>query len=572
MELEKYIYAHALKNAIEYGKTDAGRILPKLFQNGLEKSKIKETLPKIQQIAKEVNSLSKEKRLEMFKKYEELVPEKEEKEHELPELPNVKKNMIFRLAPFPSGALHIGNAKTYLLNALYAEKYNAKILLVIDDTIGSEEKQIAPEAYKLLEEAFQWLNVKYEKPVIYKSDRLEIYYKYAIELIKKEKAYVCSCSQEKFKELKDSMKECPCRNKSVEEELKLWDKMFSAKQGSCVLRIKTSMSDPNPAFRDRVLFKISDREHPRVKNKYRVWPTLEMSWAFDDHLLGITHILRGDDLVMETEMEKFIWDIFGWEHPETIHVGLVQLEGVGAKISKSKAQKEVRSGEFIGWDDPRTWSIQSLKRRGIKPEAILEFVKSIGLNKQFISIPIEAMYAINRKLIDADANRYFFVKEPVEIKITKAPDVKEIEIPIHPDKKEMKKVKVGKIFIQKEDFENLKGKEIRLLHLFNVKLNKKECNATFTSTENKNVPRIQWVSDGVPVEVLMPDGKWEKGIAESSIKTLKNSEVVQFDRYGFVKLDKEIAEQSLVSKSPRKGKEQFGNKKEPKYQFWFAHK
>ncbi|MBS3081816.1 hypothetical protein J4416_02675 [Candidatus Pacearchaeota archaeon] len=99
-------------------------------------------------------------------------------------------------------------------------------------------------------------------------------------------------------------------------------------------------------------------------------------------------------------MEKYIWDLFKWDHPILIHTGLVKLEGVGAKLSKSKAGKEVKSGEFSGWDDPRTWSVQSLARRGIRPESIKEFVKRIGLNKQDITIPIENLYAINRQLID----------------------------------------------------------------------------------------------------------------------------------------------------------------------------
>lgn len=549
--LEKYIYAHALKNAIEFGKTDAGRILQKLFQNGLEKSKIKEIMPELQKIIKQINALSKEEREKLFEKYSDLVPEHEEKPHELAELPNPSSKMVFRLAPYPSGALHIGNAKTYVLNALYAEKYKGKILLIMDDTIGSEEKQIAPESYKLIEEAFQWLGFKYEKPIYYKSDRLEIYYKYAKELIEKEKAYVCHCSQEELHNNRENGRDCSCRNLPKKTQLERWAQMFTAKKGSAVLRIKTSMQDANPAFRDRVLFKISDRSHPRTKNKYRVWPTLEMSWAIDDHLLGITHIIRGADLYIETDMEKYIWDIFNWKHPETIHAGLVRLEGVGAKISKSKAQKEVKSGQFTGWDDPRTWSIQSLKRRGIKAEAIREFIKEIGLNRQNIIAPVESLYSINRKLIDSSALRFSFVKGPVEIKIKNSPKISEVKFPIHPDKKETRAVPISsKIFISSSDLAKFHGKEIRLLHLYNVKL-KKDKTAEFTSIENKDIPKINWVSSpNIKCKILLPDGNYDKGIAEESIKTLKKDEVLQFERYAFVKLDK----------------------KGEAYEFWLTHK
>ena len=172
------------------------------------------------------------------------------------------------------------------------------------------------------------------------------------------------------------------------------------------------MKHPNPAFRDRVLFKISEREHPKVKKKYTVWPTLEMSWSVDDHLLKVSHIIRGNDLMIESDMERYIWDIFGWKHIEIMHTGFVKIEETEGKISKSRAREEVKSGKFIGWDDPRTWSIQSLARRGIRAEAIRKFVEEIGLNKQDITVPIDSLYAINRKLIDLEADRYYFVDEP----------------------------------------------------------------------------------------------------------------------------------------------------------------
>ena len=550
-DFSKEIRAYALKNALEFGKTDAGKIIPKLFQHGLEKKEIGKIMPEVQKIAKEVNALGKEEKESELEKYSKFVIEHtREEKHELPELPEAGGKMVFRLAPFPSGALHIGNAKTYLLNALYAEKYKAKTLLVMDDTIGSEEKQIAPESYALIEDAFNWLEVKYEKPVIYKSDRLNIYYEYAQKLIEKGNAYVCSCDVETLRANRENGKECKCRSLPKNEQVKRWKRMFYEKEGSFVLRIKTNMKHPNPAFRDRVLFKISDRMHPRLGSKHRVWPTLEMSWAVDDYLLGITHILRGNDLMIETEMEKFIWDIFGWKHPVTIHTGMIKIEGAGAKISKSKAQKEVKSGEFAGWDDPRTWSIQSLKRRGIKKEAIREFVKEIGLNKQDIIVPIDALYSINRKMIDASSDRYSFVESPVELKIANAPKTKEVEAPVHPDRKETRKIKIGKsIFISKRDFEALKGKEIRLLHLYNIKLGKK---TEFTSKEVKDTPKINWVSNGVKARILMEDGKWASGLAEEGIKKLKEGEMIQFERNFFCRFD--------------------GINKKKEYEFWFAHR
>jgi len=175
-------------------------------------------------------------------------------------------------------------------------------------------------------------------------------------LINKNYAYVCECKD--FKDYVDKRKECPCRN--LKDHLKRWKNMFNldAKQGSYVLRIKTDMNHPNPAFRVRVLFLISDREHPRVGKKYRVWPLLEFSWAVDEYFLGVTHAIRGKELMIEGDMQNYIWNIFKWKKTNFIYTGLVKLDGISGKLSKSKSQKEVLRGEYSGWDDPRTWSLQ----------------------------------------------------------------------------------------------------------------------------------------------------------------------------------------------------------------------
>jgi glutamyl-tRNA synthetase len=157
------------------------------------------------------------------------------------------------------------------------------------------------------------------------------------------------------------------------------------------------MKHNNPAFRDRVLFRICTREHPRVGKKYKVWPTLEVTWGLDDHEFGMTHIIRGKELMIETDMQKYIFDIFGWKHPEFIHSGLLTIEGV--KLSKSKGQKEVREGRYIGWHDPRLWSLQSLKARGITPEAIRSFIKTMSLNQKETTVPVDLLYMHNRDLI-----------------------------------------------------------------------------------------------------------------------------------------------------------------------------
>ena len=246
--------------------------------------------------------------------------------------------------------------------------------------------------------------------------------------------------------------------------------MLSGKygMGEVVLRLKTNMQHPNPAFRDRVLFRISDRKHPKVGTKYLVWPLLEFSWAIDDYLLKITHVIRGKELMIESDMERFMWGIFGWKGPELIHTGLLTIEGV--KLSKSKSKKEVKEGKYFGWDDPRTWSLQSLKRRGFKPEAIRNFCLSFGVNENEASVSVDKFYSENRKLIEAEANRYSLVEDPVEITVEGAPN-REVELKLHPDFPERgfrKYITNGKFYVSRKDYDNFNdGKLNRLMDCCN---------------------------------------------------------------------------------------------------------
>ena len=571
--LKEFFFKYALQNAVRYnGKAEVSAVIGKVMQEKPElKKEIKNIAKEISEIVKKANSMPLAEQVSELKSIApEMLEEQkhEEKEAELPELPDAngrEGKIVMRLAPFPSGALHIGNAKTYLLNAFYAERYKAKLLLVMDDTIGSVEKQITPEAYSLIEEAFQWLDVKYEKPAIYKSDRLEIYYEYAEKLIEKDKAYACFCSAEKLRKNREGAIDCECRQQNAKKNLDEWRNMLKGKykEGQAVLRIKTSMQNKNPAFRDRVLFRICNREHPRTGKKYSVWPLLEFSWAIDDHLLGITHIIRGKDLMMESEMCRFIWDIFKWKAPVILHAGLVRIEGLGGvKISKSKAQQEVRKGIFKGWSDPRTWSIQSLKRRGILAESIREFIRGIGLNENDIIVPVDILYSINRKHIET-CNRCFFVAEPAKIKFLTAPDT-HAEVPLHPDHPERGSRKFRtkqEFYVSGKDYEQMKKNRgiYRLMHLFNFSAE----NFSYHSAKMQqelSAKLIHWLpadrdnaKNIVKTEVMMPDGSTVSGLAEEGIKNLKENDIIQFERFGFVRLDSLNAEKNRAV-------------------FWFAHK
>ncbi|MFZ5955514.1 MAG: glutamate--tRNA ligase [Nanoarchaeota archaeon] len=557
---KEIIQAYALDNAIAHnGKANPGAVINSLFVEGLKKEEIKDVSREVQKIIEEVNSWTTEKRAEEFEKLKKYVKKRKQREG-LPELPNVQAKVILRIAPYPSGPLHIGNARQLILNDEYAKIYNGNLIFVIDDTIGSEKKPIEPSAYKLIEEGSDWLKIKHENKIVLKSDRLKIYYDYAEQLIKLGHLYVCSCSAEKIREMREKGEECECRNLPIDEQLKRWKKMFESKAGEFTVRLKTSMSHENPAFRDRVMFRISEREHPKVKHKYKVWPLLEFSWAIDDHLLEITHIIRGMDLLMETKVEEFIWELFSWEKPKVIHTGLLAIEGV--KISKSKGAQEVRSGKYIGWNDPRTWSLQSLKDRGFFPEAIREFFISIGMTKKNSKIPIDVLYAINRKYLEK-APRYFFVPNPSKIKISGCPEL-EAKIPLHPNEKlgERKYRTSQEFCIPEEDLENMEDGNYRLMHLLNFKTDHqvvtKPRDFHFISSDpddSLGVKFIQWLpvnEDNINVSIRMPDGSITAGLGEPELLKLKTGTQIQFERFGFVKLYKL-------------------DKKNNQAEFWFTH-
>jgi len=542
---KEIIEAHALENALLHGgKAEQKAVLNALFAEGLEKHEIKDILGVVGEILEKVNAMTMKKKQA---RYDEIrgMAKKRKVRVGLPDLENAEKGkVVMRFAPYPSGGLHIGNTRQAILNDEYVKMYNGKLILVIDDTIGSEAKQIDPEGEGLIREGLDWLGVDYEKKVVYKSDRLQIYYDYADEMIKKGYLYVCDCSQEEMHSLRVKGIACGCRVMDAEEHLRRWKRMFDAKPGEMTVRLKTSMTHPNPAFRDRVMFRISDREHPRVKKKYRVWPLLDFSWAIDDHLLGVTHILRGIDLQMETEVEKFIWDIFKWEHPVVIHTGFLKIQGV--KISKSKGAEEVRSGKFIGWNDPRLWSLQSLRDRGFVPAAIREFILSMGITKSNSTVAVDVLYALDRKHLEK-VPRYFFVENGVKIKVAGAPELNEKILLHRSEDLGFRQYKTGQEFyISKNDFELIDGENYRLMHLFNFKTDHTVMRGKELSFISKEPDKsleakyMHWVpaDNKIDVKVRLVSGFVVKGFGESELLKLKVGDVIQFERFGFVRLHK----------------------------------
>ncbi len=533
---------YALQNAVLHGgiadpKAVIGKILA---EEPALRQKAREIMPEIEAVVRGVNALAPEaQRAEIEALAPELLERKEVKGAELPPLPGAEEGKaVLRLAPYPSGPLHIGNARAFLLNDEYAKRYRGKLILAFDDTIGSEEKPILPEAYDQIREGLEWAGIEVHE-VVYKSDRIPVHYEWAERLIGTGRAYVCECAPERLQVLRREMTACEHRLQEADETFAMWRAMLDGqyREGDAVLRLKTDVAHPNPAFRDRVLFRIAEREHPRVGTKYRVWPLLEFSWAVDDHLLGITHVIRGKDLVIEDLMEEAIWDALGLERrPHFVHFGILRFKDL--ELSKSRYRREVEAGRLTGYDDPRTWSLQSLRRRGIRPAALRSFVLAFGLSLTDVEVPVETLYSENRKLIDKDANRYFFVPDPVSIEIEGLPPMGPLKVPLHPDfpgRGERVLPVAPKVHVPREDFEKFRGKEVRLKDFCNVVLDRR---ARFLSMENRDIPKIQWVAHGVNGHVVMPDGSESRGLAEPAAASLKVEDVVQFERFGFARIDR----------------------------------
>jgi glutamyl-tRNA synthetase len=213
---------------------------------------------------------------------------------------------------------------------------------------------------------------------------MELYYNYVEKLIKKGFAYVCTCSSEKFKEFSDSKKECPCRKNTIKENINRWEKMLNKKgynEGEAVLRFKSDMKHKNPAMRDFPLARINLTSHPLQKNRYRVWPLMNLSVTVDDIELGMTHIIRAKDHRDNAERQKMIYKCLGVEKkfPWTAFLGRYKFKDL--ELSATKITQGVKDGKYSGWDDPSLPTLAALRKKGYKPEAFWKFSEQVGLSE-----------------------------------------------------------------------------------------------------------------------------------------------------------------------------------------------
>ena len=539
----------ALTNAIEHkGQANANAVLGKLVAELPEwRSKISELSEIVEQVVAEVNAWPREEQLFQSMKVGPAKRLKPKERHGLPDLPDLDKYsmVVTRFAPNPNGPLHIGHVRAALLSHEYARRCKGKFILRFEDT---NPENTLLEMYELIRRDLRWLGLSWDEEHA-QSDRLELYYSYAENLLKEGKAYVCTCEVEEFRKLRDRGEPCPCRELPAEEHLSRWEQMLAGYivKGEAVVRVKTDLKHPNPAVRDWPALRSVMKPHPRLGERYSVWPLYNFSAGIDDHEMGITHVIRGKEHEVNEQRQRFLYDHLGWRYPTAVQYGRLAMPGV--VLSKTQTMRAIRSGELAGHDDVRLATIAALRRRGFVPEAIKQLILDIGLTPVDSSLSWETLYAYNRKFVDELANRYFFVANPVKLLVYEAPRLKEARLRLHPSRPEsgeriLPLERDGEalvFYVSNEDATDLKeGQVFRLKDLMNVKLTAKGriLEAEFHSLEVAEGPKLHWVSGGaVEVDVIKPDNTTAHGLAEPAVAGLQPGTIVQFERYGFVRVD-----------------------------------
>ena len=555
---EKEIRNLALKNAIKFnGKANPGAVIGSIISANPEiKKNIKEVSKQINDIIKEINSMSVEDQLKELKKNApELLNEKKEKKERnifafLGFKDDEKVNAAF--PPGPEKYPHIGHAKACLLNYLLAKKYNGKFVLRFEDTNPKTAKQ---EFYKVMEDGFKWLGIEWDE-LVYASDHMEMFYEKAEFLMKEGFAYVDKSSQEEVKLSREKGNPTKYRDNSPEENLRLWEEMKKAKEGASILRLKIDLEHKNTTMRDPTMFRIIDEPHPRTKKKYRIWPNYDFQNSIMDSFSDIDMRLRSKEFELRAELQRWIQEKSGIKITKTYEFGRFNMTGVlsSGRVFSEKIEKK----ELVGWDDPSLTTLVALKRRGFFPEAIKNFVISTGISKAEATMTWDDLIIQNKRLLDNISNRFSFISDPINISVDGISKM-DVELHLNPnEKKGGRKFEVdGSFILSKKDAEDTKeGELIRLMDCCNlIKKGKnfEQDSIEYNDFKGKGKKIINWLpaKENIDVDILMPDKKVVKGIAEHTIKNLKQGDVIQFERFGFCKLDKIINN---------------------KYYFWFTHK
>ncbi|MFH1052893.1 MAG: glutamate--tRNA ligase [Candidatus Woesearchaeota archaeon] len=549
---KELIRKYALQNAVKFkGKANQGAVIGKVLSEkpGL-KDQLKDLIPSIQNIIKEVNKLGLDKQKSDLESIAPGILEKKKEviEKALPELKDAKKgDVIMRFEPSPSGPLHIGHAYVLSLNSEFCRKYKGKLILRIGDT---NTENIYEPSYKMIVEDAKWLTGNNIHDILVQSGRLDLYYGYMEKLLEINKVYVCTCDPEKFKELIKKKIPCPCRELGNDEQRARWKRMFKGyKKGDAVVRLKTDLNDKNPAMRDFPLFRINDSSHPKTKKKYRVWPLMNMAVAVDDIDTNVTHVIRAKDHQDNALRQRMIYQYLGLEDkfPEALFVGRINFEGM--PVSCSKTRIAIDEGKYSGWDDIRLPFLPALRKRGYQPGAFVKYAIDVGISLTDKKVPkdefFKSLNAFNKDVIDKKSSRYFFILDPVNITVENAP-VQSLKLDLHPEnKKGGRSFKTDeRFYIAKEDKKNIKRGELyRLMDCLNFSLEKSKYrfdSLDYERYKEQGKMIMHWLpvsKELFDIKVLMDDNTKVKGLGETNLDGIKIGDIIQFERFGFCRLE-----------------------------------
>ncbi len=389
-----------------------------------------------------------------------------------------------RFPPEPNGYLHIGHAKSIWLNYGIAERYGGKFNLRFDDTNPTKEEQ---EYIDSIIEDVRWLGADWEDRLFYASDYFDQLYEWAVQLIKDGKAYVDHLSAEEIREYRGTLtepgRESPYRNRSVEENLDLFERMKNGEfpDGECVLRAKIDMASPNMSLRDPVMYRILHAEHPRTGDKWCIYPMYDWAHGQSDSIEGITHSICTLEFEDHRPLYDWFLDQLGVYHPQQIEFARLNL--TRTVTSKRRLLRLVQGGYVSGWDDPRMPTLSGLRRRGYTPEAIRDLCERTGVSKANSVVDVALLEHCLREDLNKRAPRVMGVLRPLKVVLVNYPEgqVEEMEAINNPEDPAMgtRKVPFSRVlYLEQDDFMEhppkkfyrlAPGREVRLLYAYFIK-------------------------------------------------------------------------------------------------------
>ena len=447
-------------------------------------------------------------------------------------------HVMTRFPPEPNGYLHIGHAKSILLNYGLAKKYNGKFNMRFDDTNPTKEKTEFVDSIKA---DIKWLGADWEDRLFFASDYFDQMYEAAIKLIRKGKAYVCDLSAEEIRQYRGTLtepgKESPYRNRTVEENLELFEGMKDGKykDGEKVLRAKIDMASPNINMRDPVIYRVARMTHHNTGDKWCIYPMYDFAHPIEDAIEGVTHSIC--TLEFEDHRPLYEWVVTELEYPQPPkQIEFAKLYLTNVVTGKRYIKKLVEDGIVDGWDDPRLVSIAALRRRGFTPESIRKFVELCGVSKSNSSVDYAMLEYCIREDLKLTRPRVMAVLDPIKLVIDNYPEdqVEYLEVENNQENPEMGTRKVAfckELYIDREDFMEdppkkyfrlFPGNEVRLMHAYFVKCEsfikdetgkvteihctydpETKCGTGFTGRKVKGT--IHWVSarHAVPAEIRL---------------------------------------------------------------------